>query len=219
MKFNLIDIEYWNRKPYFEHYLNSVRCTYSMTANIEITYLLHEIKLKNLKLYPTLIYILSTVVNNHKEFRTCFDENGNLGYWDSMSPSYTIFHKENETFSSIWTEYDESFLRFYTAYIDDIKTYGNIMEFTPKINEPANTFPISSIPWVSFTGFNLNIYNDGKYLLPIFTTGKYFEQNSKIFIPISIQVHHAVCDGYHISRFINEVQELILNYQTWLRDK
>lgn len=98
MKFNLIDIENWNRKPYFEHYLNSVRCTYSMTANIEITNLLHEIKLKDLKLYPTLIYILATVVNNHKEFRTCFDENGNLGYWDSMSPSYTIFHKENETF-------------------------------------------------------------------------------------------------------------------------
>ncbi|MPM93350.1 Chloramphenicol acetyltransferase [bioreactor metagenome] len=90
MNFNLIDIEHWNRKPYFEHYLNAVRCTYSMTANIEISKLLHEIKLKKLKLYPTLIYILATVVNHHKEFRTCFDESGHLGYWDSMSPSYTI---------------------------------------------------------------------------------------------------------------------------------
>ena len=24
MKFNLIDIEDWNRKPYFEHYLNAL---------------------------------------------------------------------------------------------------------------------------------------------------------------------------------------------------
>lgn len=219
MNFNLIDIEYWNRKPYFEHYLNSVRCTYSMTANIEITNLLQEIKLKNFKLYPTLIYIITIVVNKHKEFRTCFDENGNLGYWDSMSPSYTIFHKDNETFSSIWTEYVESFSCFYTNYLDDIKNYGNIMKFTPKLNEPANTFHISSIPWVSFTGFNLNVYDDGRYLLPIFTIGKYFEQDNKIFIPTSIQVHHAVCDGYHISRFINEVQGLALNYQTWLRYK
>ncbi|MCT8975160.1 type A chloramphenicol O-acetyltransferase [Clostridium sp. CX1] len=219
MKFNLIDIEHWTRKPYFEHYLNSVRCTYSMTANIEITNLLHDIKLKKLKLYPTLIYIIATVVNNHKEFRTCFDENGNLGYWDSMSPSYTIFHKDNETFSSIWTEYDENFPCFYSKYFDDIKNYGDIMRFTPKLNEPANTFPISCIPWVSFTGFNLNIYNDGRYLVPIFTIGKYFEQNNKIFIPMSIQVHHAVCDGYYTSRFINEVQELAVNSQTWLRHK
>lgn len=216
MKFNLIDIEHWNRKPYFEHYLNAVRCTYSMTVNIEITSLLHEIKLKNLKLYPTLIYIIATVVNNHKEFRTCFDENGNLGYWDSMSPNYTIFHEDDETFSSVWTEYDEDFLCFYSNYLDDIKNYGSIKRFTPKLDAQANTFPVSSLPWVSFTGFNLNVYNDGTYLVPIFTMSKYFEQNNKIFIPVSIQVHHAVCDGYHISRFVNEVQELALNSQIWL---
>lgn len=219
MNFNLIDIKHWSRKPYFEHYLNNVKCTYSMTANIEITDLLYEIKLKNIKLYPTLIYMIATVVNNHKEFRTCFDHSGSLGYWDSMNPSYTIFHKENETFSSIWTEYNESFPRFYSDYFDDIKNYGNIMKFTPKLNEPDNTFPVSSIPWVSFTGFNLNVYNEGTYLIPIFTTGKYFKQENKMFIPISIQVHHAICDGYHASRFINEMQELAFSFQEWLENK
>ncbi|AWK51568.1 type A chloramphenicol O-acetyltransferase [Clostridium beijerinckii] len=219
MNFNLIDIKHWSRKPYFEHYLNNVKCTYSMTANIEITDLLYEIRLKNIKLYPTLIYMIATVVNNHKEFRTCFDHSGSLGYWDSMSPSYTIFHKENETFSSIWTEYNESFPRFYSDYFDDIKNYGNIMKFTPKLNEPDNTFPVSSIPWVSFTGFNLNVYNEGTYLIPIFTTGKYFKQENKMFIPISIQVHHAICDGYHASRFINEMQELAFSFQDWLENK
>lgn len=219
MNFNLIDIKHWSRKPYFEHYLNNVKCTYSMTANIEITDLLYEIRLKNIKLYPTLIYMIATVVNNHKEFRTCFDHSGSLGYWDSMSPSYTIFHKENETFSSIWTEYNESFPRFYSDYFDDIKNYGNIMKFTPKLNEPDNTFPVSSIPWVSFTGFNLNVYNEGTYLIPIFTTGKYFKQENKMFIPISIQVHHAICDGYHASRFINEMQELAFSFQEWLENK
>lgn len=93
------------------------------------------------------------------------------------------------------------------------------MRFTPKLNEPTNTFPISSIPWVSSTGFNLNIYNDGTYLVPIFTIGKYFKQDNKILIPMSIQVHHAVCDGCYTSRFINEVQELALNCQTWLKHK
>lgn len=216
MKFNLIDIDQWDRKPYFEHYFNSVKCTYSITANIEITNLLKDIKIKKLKLYPTLIYVIATVVNNHEEFRTCFDGNNNLGYWDSMSPNYTIFHEETKTFSNIWTEYDQSFLGFYSKYVEDNKNYGNIMSFDPKLNEPANTFPISCIPWVSFTGFNLNIQEIGTYLTPIFTIGKYFEENNKILIPISIQVHHAVCDGYHTSRFINEVQELVLNFQSWL---
>ena len=28
-------------------------------------------------------------------------------------------------------------------------------------------------------------------------------------LPLAIQVHHAVCDGFHICRFVNELQELI----------
>lgn len=216
MKFNIIDIENWTRKEYFEHYMNSVRCTYSMTTNIDITDLLYESKQKNLKLYPILLYIITTIVNRHTEFRTCHDGKGNLGYWESMSPSYTIFHKENETFSNIWTEYNESFISFHRAYLYDCKTYGEVLKFSSKPMEPANTFPVSSIPWVSFTEFNLNIYNDGSYLIPIFTIGKFFEQNNKTLLPISIQAHHAVCDGFHISRFINEMQELAFNFNTWI---
>ncbi|MBD1378652.1 CatA-like O-acetyltransferase [Metabacillus arenae] len=37
MKFHLIDIDKWKRKPYFEHYLNQVTCTFSITATIDIT--------------------------------------------------------------------------------------------------------------------------------------------------------------------------------------
>jgi chloramphenicol O-acetyltransferase type A len=47
----------------------------------------------------------------------------------------------------------------------------------------------------------------GLIILPIFTIGKYFEQNGKIWLPIAIQVHHAICDGFHIARFVNELQE------------
>ena len=79
-------------------------------------------------------------------------------------------------------------------------------------NPPANIFTISSIPWVNFSGFNLNLPKATDYLLPIFTTGKYFEQNEKIWLPIAIQVHHAVCDGFHIARFINEFQEAITQF-------
>ncbi|GEM_PF-6661705 len=36
---------------------------------------------------------------------------------------------------------------------------------------------------------------------------EYFEQNGKIGLPIAIQAHHAVCDGVHLARFINDLQE------------
>jgi chloramphenicol O-acetyltransferase type A len=177
MSFNYIDIENWSRKEWFEHYLNEVRCTYSITINIDITRLQIVRKEEKIKLYPVLIYLLSVVVNKYEEFRIDYDEyteQGRLGYWDSVHPVYTVFHKDSGTFSSLWTEHDNCFSVFYDRYQKDIAKYGSVERFSPKENVPKNIFSVSSIPWTTFTGFNLNVYTDGSYLRPIFTFGKYF---------------------------------------------
>lgn len=219
MNFNPIDLENWSRKPYFEHYLNNVRCSYSMTAAIDITRLLAVSKSMGVKLYPVFLHMITTVVNRHREFRTCYAADGQLGYWDSMSPSYTIFHKDDHTFSSIWTEYEEEFQPFYRRYLEDNRLYGEVKQFAAKANEPGNCFSVSSIPWVSFTGFNLNVFNEGTYLLPIFTLGKYDRQGDKVLLPLAGQFHHAVCDGYHAGLLYQEFQLLADTCEEWLSGK
>lgn len=213
MKFEFVDVSNWARKEYFDRYLNITPCSYSMTLNLDITGLIRQIKHNNIKLYPVTIYLLSKIVNKYEEFRTAIDENGNVGLFDWMSPMYTIFQKDTGTFTSIWTEYCPNFSEFYQNYMIDIQTYSSVKQFLAKSNPPANIFTISSIPWVNFSGFNLNLPKATSYLLPIFTTGKYFEQNDKIWLPIAIQVHHAVCDGFHIARFVNELQEAITQFK------
>jgi len=42
---------------------------------------------------------------------------------------------------------------------------------------------------------------------PIVTLGKYFERDGKVYIPVAIQLHHAVCDGFHAGRFMTELQK------------
>ncbi len=212
MEFKLIDISRWDRREYFEHYLTQVPCTYSMTLNLDLTILFHEIRKRSVKFYPVMIYLLSVMVNRYKEFRTSIDANDNVGVFDLLYPSYTILQKDHETFTNIWTEYTPAFSDFYKQYLLDVENYGKIKKFIAKPNPPPNIFTISSIPWVSFTGFNLNLPTATKYLLPIFTIGKYFEQNGKIWLPIAIQAHHAVCDGYHTARFINELQETMNHF-------
>lgn len=216
MKFNRIDIEKWNRKEYYIHYMNQLPCTYSLTTNIDITNMLSAIKKASKKIYPAQIYIIASIVNQYKEFRMTRNHDGDLGYWDEVNPSYTIFNKSSETFSSIWTMYNRDFSLFYDSCIKDIEKYSQSSCLTPKPDEPSNTFTISSLPWVNFTGFNINVFNEGNYLPPIFTMGKFIETNNTVLMPVSIQVHHAVCDGFHIGRFINSLQNLASNIEEWL---
>ena len=41
--------------------------------------------------------------------------------------------------------------------------------------------------------------------------GKYNLENGRLMMPLSMNIHHAVADGFHLCRFFNEVQELINN--------
>lgn len=205
MEFQKIDIKTWKRKTYFEHYFSNVPCTYSMSVRLDITQLIKTGK----KLYPTMLYCISTVVNRYEEFRTAFNSDGALGVYTSMNPCYTVFHKNTQTFSNLWTEYNADYDAFCKAYADDVSIYGKREEFNAKPSMPENVFNVSMIPWVSFEGFNLNLQKGYDYLIPIFTMGKYFQDENKTILPMAIQVHHAVCDGYHIGLFVNDLQKMI----------
>ena len=90
--------------------------------------------------------------------------------------------------------------------------YSGSARYVAKEGRPENSFDVSMIPWLHFTAFNLNVYGDGKYLLPIFTMGKFEDREGGRFLPLAIQVHHAVCDGYHVGRFVQLLQEGIRNF-------
>ena len=206
MGFRTIDKDKWDRKEYFEHYFSNVPCTYSMNVKLDIT----KIKNVEFKLYPTMLYFIAKVVNSHQEFRMAFDKNGQLGFFEKMIPCYTVFHKDTETFSNIWTEYSEDYNAFCLAYENDLREFGATQGMVAKPNVPNNNFPVSMIPWTSFDGFNLNLQKGYDYLTPIFTIGKYYREGGKYILPFAIQAHHAVCDGFHVCRLVNELQDYLL---------
>ena len=72
-----------------------------------------------------------------------------------------------------------------------------------------NTVDVSCLPWVKYKSSDIHVFDEGKYLAPVFTWGKYETENEKIILPLSMNIHHAVADGWHLSRFFADVQETI----------
>lgn len=199
MAFILIDFDKWERREHYLHFINEVRCSYSVCVNLDIS------NLNGQRLYPAMLWLLTRTVNEMPEFRTSFTEDG-LGYYSEMHPAYTVFNRDTKTFSGIWTAYQPDYSSFLHGYEEDAGKYSFTTQYEPKPGRPANSFDVSIVPWFSFTAFNLNVFGDGTYLLPIFTMGKTFEENEKTMLPLAIQVHHAVCDGYHVGKFIETLQ-------------
>ncbi len=150
-------------------------------------------------------------MNAHPEFRMAMKD-GELVIWDSVHPCYTVFHEQTETFSSLWSEYHDDFRQFLHIYSQDVACYGENPAYFPK-GFIENMFFVSANPRVSFTSFDLNVANMDNFFAPVFTMGKYYTQGDKVLMPLAIQVHHAVCDGFHVGRMLNELQQYCDEWQ------
>lgn len=210
MGWTKIDRTRWKREAFFRHYHEDAPCFYSMTVSLDVT----RLRAAGIRLYPAMLYALCAVVNRREEFRTAM-VNGAVGVYDALSPCYTVFHPQTETFSNLWTAFCPDFPAFLARYEEDLRRYGHLEGFMPKPDAPENLFTVSMLPWARFEGFHLDLPRGNDYLLPIFTLGKMYAQDGRTLLPMAVQVHHAVCDGFHVCRLIRETQELIDAPETW----
>lgn len=134
-----VDLSRWPRKEHFEVFQSFAECTINQTVLIDITALRKHIKAVGWKFYPTIIFLLSNIMNRHPEFRMAMKDN-ELVIWNEIHPSYTIFHPETETFSSLWSHYDGNIHHFQNTYAEDTARYGNSLSYWPKEESRENVF-------------------------------------------------------------------------------
>lgn len=217
MAFHLIDMDTWERREHFKYYLNLVKTSYTLTAHIDVTSLLQAVRENHLRFYPTFLYITATAVNRQREMRMAYDGEQRLGYWDVCHPSYTIFHKDNCTFSDIWTPYNKDFSVFYKNCTEDMENWKDVKGVKTKPGKPDNFTPISCLPWLSYTAHSNDTPLTSPLFFPVILFGKYFEQNGRMVLPFSAYVRHAAADGYHTSCFINNVQSIADGWEDWMK--
>lgn len=204
-----VDLENWPRKEHYLYYTNTLKIEFNMTANVNVENLLSFCHQNGKKFYPTLICLVTTVINSIENFRMFKDEAGDLCIWDYVLPNYTIFHQDDKTFSDCWSDYSSDFDTFYHNILTDMKRFKDKKGIKVRENQPPNFYCISCAPWTTFTGYSSRVTNGEPQYFPIITAGKYEQVNEKQLMPVNLTIAHAVCDGYHAGVFFESLQNEI----------
>jgi chloramphenicol O-acetyltransferase type A len=207
MNFKTINFEKWERNEHFIHFDQKQNCFISLTSEINIKKVLNKIKKRNYNFYRSFIYIVSKAVNSIENFKIGQDENGNIGFYETIFPLYLLFHDDTKTFSCAVAEYNDNFELFYENISKDFDKYKNDHRHY-LMDIPKNVFYTSCLPWIKYTGLNVATPIDKKHYAPFISWGKYEKEKNKINMPITVQINHAVADGYHIALLINEIQKI-----------
>lgn len=205
-----IDIENWDRKEIFELFSNFSNPYYMVTFKQDVTKIYEYSKKENVSFYYLMIYLISKSLNSIKNFHYVV-RNG-IPYYreDDRWPSFTDIKKDSEIFKYITLPCS-----------DDIHTFS---EKIKKCNESQNCLLnmeaegdnliyISCIPWVDATAITNAIdTSDRSFMdtnIPMFSWGKYTEENGKKTLCISVEVNHRFIDGLHIGKFSEKLNSLI----------
>ena len=155
-----IDQSTWSRQDHYKYYTEKLKVNYSMTARLDVTRLRTECDRFGVHFYAAFIWCTSNVVNRLPFMKMMTDEEGNPGVWDVVHPNYTIFHKEDHTFSDCWSEYDADFATFYKRIETDIEAAKKVRGVKAKAGQPVNFYCISCVPWLDYTGYATSTVSD-----------------------------------------------------------
>lgn len=199
-----LDLSSYPRKDHFE-YFNSLSYPYvGLTVNIEITNFIHKIKEHNLPFFLSFCYCAAQAANQLPEFRQRIVNNEIIEF-DWCQTSHTVA-LEDGTYCYCTLDCHKPFVE-YLPYAIQKQEYAKLSKTTTDSSEEVDELIfISTLPWLSYTAFIQPVPMPADSN-PRITWGKYFEQNSTLWIPVSVLCNHALVDGLHISQFYQALEQ------------
>lgn len=202
MKF--VDIENWNRKAAFELFKDYEEPFFNITANLDATNLYGFCKENNLSFALTNLFFSLQTANEIREFRLRF-LNEKVVEFEKIEATQTILN-EDETFSFCYFENKSDVFEFNEAGKAAVEKYKKLKTFDVE-SDRIDLIYYSVIPWISFTSFKHAVRTDNRQSVPRMVFGKLFEDGARKKLPHSVEVHHALCDGFHVGKYFNRLQE------------
>jgi chloramphenicol O-acetyltransferase type A len=110
-----------------------------------------------------------------------------------------------------------AFVASTNAAIDAARTMH--AAFEPKPDDVARVY-FTSLPWLHFSSFSharrwaRDAQRDDS--IPRFAFGRAESDGARLWLPMSVEVHHALMDGVHVGRFVQEFEAMLAEPATWL---
>lgn len=204
-----LDLERWPRRATFEFFQGFDKPYFDICAPLEVGPLVDFVRARpDTSFFLAYLYLSLRIANESEPFRYRLSE-GRVLVHDRIHAGTTI-PIADERFDFAYLDYDEDFGRFHAAAREAMaraRASGGRMEAR---DDRTDLIHYSAVPWVSFTSLS-HARNWGREdSVPKIVFGKVSDQNGRRFMPVSVEVHHALMDGLHVGRYLEKLQESFL---------
>lgn len=202
----ILDLEQWPRHDHFNFFRQFDEPFFGVTVQIDCTKAYAKTKEKSVSFFLYYLHKSLAAANQTEPFRYRI-VNNQVAVYDQVNASPTI-NRPDGTFGFAYLDYHEQFDLFHEQAKKVIEVVQNSKGLVPALSG-ENVIHYSSIPWLNFTSLSHARSFSNNDSIPKISFGKMMEENDKRTMPISIHVHHALMDGYHVGMFVELFQKLM----------
>ena len=201
------DVENWNRNAQYEFFKTYEDPFFNITANLEVTPLYNYCKQHDLSFSLACLYVALKAANEIIEFKLRFKDD-KVYLFDTVNIGSTVLN-DDLTFSFCNFEFQPTIFKFDFNAKKILKNHKK-EEGLYSQKEELGIMHCSTIPWISLTGFkHARKGNEREQGIPKLVFGKLFDENGIKKVPFSVEVHHALMDGYHVGLLYKKMQQFI----------
>jgi len=203
----IFDVENWNRIAQHNFFKTYEDPFFNITANLEVSNLYKYCKQNQFSFSLACLYVALKCANEITEFKLRI-KNDKVYLFDHVNIGSTVLN-DDLTFSFCDFEYHKTMQEFDVNAKIVLKNHKNGIVFNVQ-EDQLGIIHCSTIPWVSFTGFkHARNGNEALQGIPKVVFGKMFKENEIQKIPFSVEVHHALMDGYHVGLLYEKMQKFM----------
>lgn len=205
---HIINLDTWIRKEHYSFFKDYQESFFGITANVDCTKAYKYAKDNNLSFFLYYMYKSLVAANAVEEFRYRIEENKVVCY-DKIHGSTTAMNAD-DVFAFAFLAYTDTFDEYYKLAQQEMAKIKTITGMN--INEDngrQDVIHYSTIPWISFTSLTSERNQSQSDSIPKMTFGKYFKDGNKLLLPLAIQVHHGLMDGFHVGKYFEIFQQLL----------
>ncbi|MEJ5052698.1 CatA-like O-acetyltransferase [Sphingobacterium sp. MYb382] len=195
-----IDISNWKRRDHYNFFKGFQQPFFGITNMINCTEAYAYCKAHGVNFFLYYLHKSLIAVNQIKEFRYRM-EGEEVFEYAIISGSVTVMRR-NETFGFAYFNYQPNFESFSTTArlaIDHEKT-NNGLQLRADL---TSLIHYSVLPRVNFTSMQHAQHIASTDSIPKIVFGKLSFEGTQVLLPVAVHVHHALCDGIHVSNFFD----------------
>ncbi len=210
-----LELDTWPRRDAFDYFRGFDKPYFNVCVRVDVSRLKQAVADARIGGLTLACYFIALrLANLHEAFRYRI-EGQRVRVHPAVSGSTTVL-REDDSFG--FADFDDqpdfaAFVAQASAEIAASRT--GRAPFEPKPDAQA-CIHFTSLPWLHFTSFS-HARNWGREdSIPKLAFGRVDVDGAHAWMPLSVEVHHALIDGLHVGRYVEEFEAALLDPARWL---